>query len=91
MTWGTGILGGMPKNELIVTTVNDQTYRFRAQSEEKDENGLPEVNNFERLRAVVESSDPDATFECEDLGGETRSIRGGEIARFSLGRGDGEG
>lgn len=81
----------MPKNELIVTTVTDRTYRFRAQSEEKDENGLPEVNNFERLRAVVESSNPDAVFECEDLDGETQTIRGSEVARFSVGRGDNEG
>lgn len=74
----------MPTNVLTVTTVNDRTYRFRAQSEEKDENGLPEVNNFERLRAVVESEDPNATFECEDLDGKTQTVRGAEIAKFGV-------
>lgn len=86
--WSTGIVGNMPTNVLTVTTINDQTYRFRAQSEEKDENGLPEVNNFERLRAVVESEDPDATFECEDLEGQNQTVRAAEIAKFGVERGD---
>ncbi|WP_156226517.1 hypothetical protein [Corynebacterium comes] len=80
----------MPINVLTVTTINDQTFHFPAQSEEKDENGLPEVNNFERLRAVVESENPDATFECTDLDGEPRLVRGSEIAKFSVGHKDQE-
>lgn len=77
----------MTINVLTVTTITDQTYRFRAQSEEKDENGLPEVNNFDRLRAVVESENPDAVFECEDLEGHLRSVRAAEVAKFSVGLG----
>lgn len=84
---GTGKVGAMPINVLTVTTINDQTFRFRAQSEEKDENGLPEVNNFERLRAVVESENPDAVFECEDLEGHPRAVRAAEVAKFSVGLG----
>ena len=75
----------MNTNVLTVTTVDDRTFHFPAQSGDRDENGLPEVNNFERLRAVVESENPDATFECEDLDGEAQSIHGREIAKFSVG------
>ena len=42
----------MRMNVLTVKTVDDLTLYFRAQSKEKDVNGLPEVDNVERLRAV---------------------------------------
>lgn len=77
----------MTINVLTVTTIHDETFRFRAQSEEKDENGLAAVNNFDRLRAVVESENPDAVFECDDLDGNPRSVRAVEVAKFSVGLG----
>lgn len=77
----------MATNVLTVTTINDQVFRFRAQSGEKDENGLAEISNFDRLRAVVESQKPDAVFECEDLEGRHQSVRAAEVAKFSIGLG----
>lgn len=74
----------MRMNVLSVTTIHDQTLYFRAQSEEKDENGLPEVDNVERLRAVLESENPEAAFECEDLHGEQRTVPAVEISRFEI-------
>ena len=75
----------MATNVLTVTTINDQVFRFRAQSGEKDENGLAEISNFDRLRAVVESENPEAVFECEDLEGHQRTVRAAEVAKFSVG------
>lgn len=71
-------------NVLTVTTINDLTLRFPAHSEEKDENGLPEVDNVERLRAVLESEDPEAAFECVDLQGGPRSVPAAEISRYDI-------
>lgn len=82
---GTGKVVAMTTHVLTITTITDQTFRFRAQSEEKDENGLPGVNNFDRLRAVVESENPEAVFECEDLEGHQRTVRAAEVAKFSVG------
>ena len=81
---GAGSVGHMKTNVLTVTTVDDRTFHFPAQSGEKDVNGLPEVNNFQRLRAVVESENPDAVFECEDLDGQAQSVSAREIAKFSI-------
>ncbi|GAB3692480.1 hypothetical protein [Corynebacterium nasicanis] len=74
----------MRMNVLTVTTIDDLTLYFRAQSQEKDENGLAEVDHVERLRAVLESEDPEAAFECEDLHGEQRSVPAAEIARWDV-------
>lgn len=74
----------MPKSALIISTYDDLTFRFPAQSEEKDVNGLPEVNYVERIRAVLESEDPDAAFEAEDLDGEQRSVAAKDIAGYEL-------
>ena len=71
-------------NVLTVKTIDDLTLYFRAQSREKDENGLPEVDNVERLRAVMESEDPDAAFECEDLDGGQQRIPAAEISRYDI-------
>lgn len=74
----------MTINVLTITTINDATLRFPAHSAEKDENGLPEVDNVERLRAVLESEDPDAAFECEDLDGGQQRVPAVEISRYDI-------
>ena len=74
----------MPTSALIISTYDDPTFPFPAQSEEKDVNGLPEVNYVERIRAVLESEDPDAAFEAEDLDGEQRSVAAKDIAGYEL-------
>ncbi|SMG17760.1 hypothetical protein SAMN06295981_0903 [Corynebacterium pollutisoli] len=74
----------MRMNVLTVKTIEDLTLYFRAQSREKDENGLPEVDNVERLRAVMESEDPDAAFECEDLHGDLRTVPAAEISQYDV-------
>lgn len=65
----------MTINVLTITTINDATLRFPAHSAEKDENGLPEVDNVERLRAVL---------ECEDLDGGQQRIPAAEISRYDI-------
>ncbi|MDO5513325.1 hypothetical protein [Corynebacterium sp.] len=74
----------MPINVLTIKTIDDQTLHFRAQSEEKDVNGLPEVDNVERLRAVLESEDPEAAFECEDLDGQPRTVPAEQISQYDV-------
>ncbi len=74
----------MKMNALTVTTVNDRTFTFPAHSPEKDENGLPEVDNIERLRAVLESENPDAAFECEDLNGQQQRVPAVEISSYDV-------
>lgn len=74
----------MRLNVLTVKTIDDLTLYFRAQSEEKDVNGLAEIDYVERIRAVTESENPQAAFEAEDLRGEMRSIPADEIAQFGV-------
>ncbi|WIM73329.1 hypothetical protein QP028_07610 [Corynebacterium suedekumii] len=42
------------------------------------------MNYVERIRAVLESEDPDAAFEAEDLDGEQRSVAAKDIAGYEL-------
>lgn len=74
----------MRMNVLTVKTINDQTFHFPAHSQEKDVNDLPEVNNVERIRAVLESEDPAAAFECEDLDGKQQRIPAEEISLYDV-------
>lgn len=74
----------MRMSALIIKTHDDLTLYFRAQSKEKDVNDLPEVNYVEQIRAVLESEDPDATFEAEDLHGEHRTVAAKDIAGYEL-------
>ena len=74
----------MRMNVLTVKTINDQTLHFPARSKEKDVNDLPEVNNVERIRAVLESEDPDAAFECEGLDGQQHRIPAEEISLYDV-------
>lgn len=78
------MVGRMRMNVLMIKTVHDETLYFRAASQEKDENGLPEVDYVEKLRAVLDSTDPDATFDHEDLHGEQQSVPAAEISRFDV-------
>lgn len=74
----------MRLNVLTVKTIDDLIFYFRAQSEEKDVNGLAEVDYVERIRAVTESDNPQAAFEAEDLRGEKRRIPADKIAQFNV-------
>lgn len=74
----------MRMNVLTIKTVADETLYFRAHSREKDANGLPEVDYVERLRAVLESEDPEAAFESEDLHGEAQRVPAAEVARYDV-------